>query len=146
MPIKRWTITNHGDSNPATRKYVFPQNPLSMTSPFPEKSVTAQSTPRGRALLWEGGTQPHPWEFSGPVLHKDHFDALAHWVYDIRRRLVIEDHYGRIIDVYFTNFDVIPKRRVGYYYSHDYTVSALVLAMRYGTAEVEDPTQLGYFS
>ncbi len=144
--VKRWRIINPNDSNAATREYRFPQNPEKMTSPYPKKSVTSSGTPRGRILLWQGGTGAQQWSFSGPILNKKHLDDLAHWVYDIRNRLVIEDHYGRYIGVYLTDLDAVPRRRVNRYYSHEYTVNAMVLTLRYGGDQVPDKNSLGYLT
>ncbi len=138
MAIKRWVLRDPSDTNPATNTYTFIRNPREMTSLYQERAITSTPTTAGRILLWEGARNAKQFTFSGPVLEKSLFDALQKWVYK-RRRLILTDHYGREISCVLTNIDLVPKRRVGYYYSHEYTVSGLALAIGQPTVDNEGP-------
>ncbi len=127
--VRRWVLTDPFDTNPATNTYTFPRNPSSMTSVFPTRQVSSMSTSAGKILLYEGQTPTTQWEFSGMVLSKTQLDSLHAWVYKKRRRVVLNDHFGRNITLVFTGMDAVPRRRVNYYYSHDYTVTALILGV-----------------
>lgn len=129
MSVKRWVITDPHDTNVATKSYTFPINPRDMTSPYKERSITAQGTARGRILFFEGAAQAKQWQFSGPILDKAHMDALRLWVYNRPGRVIITDHYGRVIECILQSLDVTPKRRLGYYYSHEYTITAMITAI-----------------
>jgi hypothetical protein len=98
------------------------------------------STTNNKTLLYEGLTPAKAWQFSGPILDKQQFTDLTSWVYDRKRRVIINDHYGRNISCVLTTFEVTPKRRNGYYYSHEYTISALVLAVSAPTIANQGPT------
>lgn len=125
MSVLRWVITDPY----LTTSYTLPRNPLSMSSPYPAKAVTSYTTTTGSLLLTEGASTAQPWTFTGPLLDKDNLTDLLSWTYGHKRRLVIRDHFGRDITCYLTGLEVIPKRRTGYYYSHDYTMSALVISV-----------------
>jgi hypothetical protein len=123
VTVLRWKLIDPSN----TDVYTFPRNPLSMTSPYRVKAVTASSTTNGKILLTEGAQTAQQWSFSGPLLDKQNLLDLLDWTYDRRRRVLIQDHFSRQISCYLTGLDVQPKRRTGYYYSHDYTINALVL-------------------
>lgn len=138
MTVKRWKFVDvflTADNNLGAGgtdlplSYTFPRNPMAMSSPYPDKAVTPATSARGRHLLFEGTTPPKQWTFNGPLLDKDHFEDLYHWVYERKWRIRIEDHFGRHIYCYLLSMEVEPKRRIGYYYSHDYTISALALSV-----------------
>jgi hypothetical protein len=131
--VRRWVITDPYDTNPTTNTYHFPRNPREMTSLHRERAVSSLSTTNHKILLYEGQTPAKSWTFSGSFLHMSEYDDLREWIYDRKRRLIINDHYGRNITCVLTALDAVPKRRIGYYYSHEYTVTALVL-------DVSDPT------
>lgn len=139
MAVLRWVITDPYDTNPSTNTYTFPRNPETMSSPYGERSVTSTVTVGGKVLLHEGTTPAKQWTFQGPVLDKAHFDALHLWVYTKKRRLKVTDHYGRVITLVFTGLEVVPKRRTNVYYSHDYTVTALITAITAPTATDAGP-------
>ena len=126
MSILRWTVYDPLDVNPVTNHFTFPINPASATSPYPERSIQSMTSTRGTTLFTEGGAQAKQWQFSGPILNKDQFELLRVWTYEKPGRLLINDHFGRKIRCMWTNFDAVPKRRPNIYYSHDYTISALV--------------------
>jgi hemolysin activation/secretion protein len=127
MSVLRWKLTDPENADSATNSYTFPRNPSSMTSVFPQRSVSSYSTTAGKVLLYEGATPPKSWQFSGPLLDKDQFVALNAWVYTKKRRIYLDDHFGRRLTVVFTELEVVPKRRVNHYWSHDYTVTALIV-------------------
>jgi hypothetical protein len=129
MSVLRWVLNDPYDSNPATNHYTFPRNPVSMTSVYPERSISATTTTSGKILLYEGTTPAKSFTFSGPILDKQQFTDLHTWVYLKKRRLFLTDHFGRKIAVVFTTMDVVPKRRVNYYWSHDYTITGLIMAI-----------------
>lgn len=133
MSVLRWVLNDPYDTNPATNTYTFPRNPESMTSPLGERSLSSLVTTAGKVLLYEGTTPAKSWQFSGPLLEKAHYDALYTWVYTKNRRVNLTDHYGRVLSLAFQTLDAQPKRRVNYYWSHDYTVTALILSMSAAT-------------
>lgn len=139
--VKRWVITDPYDSNPATNTYLFPRNPADMTSVFPERAVASMTTTAGAILVYEGATPAKSWQFSGPLLDKQQYLDLDQWVYGRKRRVVITDHYGRNITVVLQTLDVVPKRRVNYYWSHDYTVTALILGITAPTVGPGGPNE-----
>lgn len=114
-------------------EWTVPINPREMSSPFPEKSVTIRQTTalNGQVLLYEGSSPPANWTFSGAILDWEHYWRLQVWS-SKGNRIVITDHFGRDIVCYLTRFDPSPKRAIGRYWRHEYTMSALVL---------ETPTQ-----
>lgn len=139
MSTLRWVIVDPYDPNPLTNTYHFPRNPSEMSSPLPERAVSSMTTSAGKTLLYEGATPPKQWTFSGPILDKQQFLDLQKWVYTKKRRLNLTDHFGRIISLVFTAVEMTPKRRVNYYYSHDYVVTALVLSVGPATVPPTGP-------
>ena len=139
MAVKRWVINDPYDTNVLTNSYTFPRNPTTMSSPYGERSVSSLVTVGGKVLLHEGTKPAKQWTFEGPILDKAHLVALHHWVYNRKRRLKLTDHYGRIITLVFVSLEVVPKRRVNVYYSHDYTVTALVVSISAPTATDAGP-------
>lgn len=137
--VQRWVIKDPYTDDADDRYYHFPRNPTTMGNVYPERPVSAFATTMGKVLLYEGATQPRQWSFSGPILDKDQFAALQHWVYTKKRRLVLTDHFGRDITLVFTSLELIPKRRVNYYYSHDYTVNALIISITPATVKNDGP-------
>lgn len=125
--VQRWVIVDPYDTNPATNHYTFPRNPAEMSGVYPERALSPLSTTAGKILTFEGATPAKSWTFSGPLLDKQQFTDLHTWVYLKKRRLVLTDHFGRDITLVFQSLDVVPKRRLNYYWSHDYTVTALIL-------------------
>jgi hypothetical protein len=128
---QRWVLRDPADSNPATQTYTFPINPDRMTSPFPARQVTYESTTAidGQPIMWEAQTPPKQWGFGGTILNDTHYEALRHWTYDRQGRLWLWDHFGRRLTVTLTDFAPEPKRGVGRYWLHEYTVNAWVYAI-----------------
>lgn len=124
--VLRWVLADPYDSDPTTNTYTFPRNPASMTSVYPDRAVTAQVTTFGKRLFIEGTTPAKQFTFAGPILEKSHFDALRDWCYNHTQRINLHDHFGRIIKCVLVSVDMVPKTRINYYYSHDYTVTALI--------------------
>jgi hypothetical protein len=129
MSVLRWVIVDPYDANPTTNTYTFPRNPAEMSSVYPERAVSSLATTNGKVLLYEGTTPPKQFTFGGPVLDKQQFLDLQTWVYSKKRRLNLTDHYGRVISCVLTAVDLVPKRRINYYYSHQYEVTGLVLSV-----------------
>lgn len=127
--VLRWTITDPYDTNTQTRVYTFPRNPAEMSSIYPDRSISSFTTLHGRVLFYEGTTPAKQFTFAGPVMEKAHFDALREWVYKRKRRVIIRDHFGRKITCVLSSVELVPKRRVNKYYSHDYTVTGLVVSI-----------------
>jgi len=121
---KRWELRDSsGDV------YVFVPNPNQMTSPFPNRNVTMQSTTAvdGKVLLFEGTSQPVQWTFGGDIQDHEQYEALRQWVYDrVGRRVRVYDHFGRRITCVLTRFDPTPVRSVGKYWRHTYEITAIV--------------------
>lgn len=122
---KRWELHDStGDS------YVFVPNPNKMTTPFPTRNITMQSTTAvdGKVLLFEGTAQPVQWTFGGDIQDHVQYEALRSWVYDrTGRRVWLFDHFGRRITLVLTGFAPEPVRAVGKYWRHGYTVTAIVI-------------------
>jgi hypothetical protein len=140
MSVKRWVLTDPYDTNAATNRYTFPRNPEAMTSLNPERQISSLATLGGQILLHEGNRAAKQWQFNGPILDKAHYDALYEWVYNKRRRVRLTDHFGRTISLVFSQMEAVPRRRVNVYWSHDYTISALVLAVSAATVTDDGPT------
>lgn len=125
MPaFKRWILSD------ANGSYTFPNNPNAMTSPFGARNISTKVSTAvdGQVLLFEGNRSPVEWTFSGDILDHELYESLRSWVYDrIGRRVTITDHYGRAIIAVLTKFDPTPKRAVGKYWRHTYTVTAVVV-------------------
>ena len=82
----------------------------------------------GQALLFEGFAAPTEWTFSGSTLDAANYEALRAWTYDRPgRRLYLYDHYGRRMTIVLKQFAPTPKRSIGKYWRHEYTITALVL-------------------
>lgn len=111
--------------------YTPPLNPNAMTSLFPSRKITTQTATGvgGQVLMFEGNTPPQDWTFQGNILDEAHFEALRHWTYDIKQRIQITDHFGRPIVCVLTDFDAVPKRSVGVYWRHTYSVKAIVVSV-----------------
>lgn len=126
----RWKIQDPADNTPQGT-YVFPINPNKMNSPFPEREITTLPTTAidGNTLVWEGRSTPAAFTFGGSILDRAHYEALRHWVYDRQGRMFLFDHFGRRMVVNFKKFDPEPRRRVGRYWSHEYTIDCLVLSV-----------------
>lgn len=105
-----------------------PINPREMSSPFAEKNVTTLGTTAidGKVLLFEGAASPAQWTFAGRILDPDHYAQLLYWS-EKKNRIRITDHFGRNIVCYLQKFEPTPKRAANHYWSHDYTMTALVL-------------------
>lgn len=135
MAVKRWRFRGEGED------WTVPINPNAMSSLFPQRAITARTTTAGATLLFEGARQPAPWTFSGVILNAAHYEGLRHWVYDIKQRVIITDHYGRDIQCVLTAFTPTPVRGVNRPWRHTYEVSATVLAV--GKPTVGDPVLTG---
>lgn len=124
---KRWVLSDGSEDS-----YTFQPNPNAMSSPFPERSITTKVTTAvdGQVLLMEGMATPATWTFSGDILDHTQYEALRSWVYDrVGRRVVVTDHFGRRIVCVLIKFDPVPKRAVGRYWRHTYTISAVVVSV-----------------
>ncbi len=132
MSVLRWRLQDPADATP-DGVYEFPWNPNKMTSPFPARQLTAKATTAidGQVLLWEGATMPANWTFGGAIKDAAHYEALRSWVYDRQGRLLVHDHFGRMLVVVLKEFKPDPgeKMRVGRYWYHTYTVDAVVLSI-----------------
>ena len=122
--VARWVF--HDPYLPET--WEVPINPREMSSPFAEKAVSLRQTTAvdGRALLFEGSAAVPDWTFTGVILDPGHYANLLKWS-EKRNRIQITDHFGRMIVCYLTKFEPTPKRAVGRYWRHEYTMTALVL-------------------
>lgn len=123
--VQRWIFTD----SVASEVWEVPINPREMSSPFVEKSISMRQTTAvdGRTLLFEGSPPAPQWTFSGRILSTEHYEELLRWS-EKRNRITITDHFGRIIECYIQRFDPTPRRAHSYYWSHDYTMTVLVLA------------------
>lgn len=123
---KRWKLEDSGGS------YTFTLNPKTMTSPFGQRNIVLKYTTAidGQVVLMEGNRQVPEWTFSGNILDAEHYEALRSWVYDrLGRRVTLSDHFGRRIVCVLTKFDPTPKRAVGKYWRHEYTITAIVISV-----------------
>lgn len=131
----RWRFQDPYATGP-TSAYTFPINPNAMTSPFRKRNIQAKGTTSvdGADILIEGRANPAEWTFTGDILDAAHYEALRSWVYDRPgRRIYVYDHYGRRLICVLTSFDVQPKRSVGKYWRHEYTISAIVTSVSQAT-------------
>jgi len=129
MAVLRWRLQD--PANPGD-EYTFPISPNRMSSPFPQRLVTTKGTTAvdGQVLLWEGATEPTNWEFGGAILNAAHYEALRSWVYDKPGRMFLWDHFGRRYDLVFKEFKPEAERmKVGRYWYHGYTITALVVSI-----------------
>lgn len=126
--VQRWRFFDPYDPDPRTNIYTFTFNPNEMSSPFPQRNVTAETTTAvdGQTLFFEGNARPTEWSFAGDILDAAHYEALRSWVYDRRRRIYIYDHFGREIQCVLTAFTPTPKRSVCRYWRHTYEIRAFV--------------------
>lgn len=131
MAFKQWKFTDPYDTNSGTNSYTFPINPNTMTSPFPQRAISSTQTTAvtGQVLLWEGSVPAKSWQFGGVLLDEAQHEALRAWVYERHNRIIVTDHFGRPITCALQQFDAQPKRSVGKYWRHDYTITALVTAV-----------------
>ena len=131
MTVADFSVLKWRFDDPATGdSYVFNISPNDQTTPFPKRAITSSATtaPTGQILMFEGARPAAEWSFTGVTLTADQYEALRHWVYDKRNRIVVTDHFGRKITCVLVSFEPVPGRRsLGRYWRHDYTVSALVV-------------------
>ena len=139
MAVHRWRFIDPSSGD----YYVFEHNPKEMTSPFPRRNITAQTTTaiNGQVVLMEGNPGPAEWTFRGSIRSKAHYDALRSWVYDDQgrprsRRIIILDHFGRQLEALLLSFNPTPKRALNVYWRHEYEMTALVTKV--GLASVEN--------
>ena len=127
MSFLRWVFTD-----PATgATYEFPVNPNKMTSVFPDKTITIETTTAGdgQVLLFQGNTKPTNWQFSGDILDEAQYEALRHWTYDIHNRIKVTDHFGRDLLVVLQSFAPEPKAGNGKFWRHLYTIKAVLISV-----------------
>jgi hypothetical protein len=127
--VFRWQFYDPYDPNPDTATYQFPRNPNAMTTPFPQRNLTLKQVTAidGQVLLYEGQPTLAQWTFSGDIKDAAHYDLLRSWVYDRKHRIYVTDHFGRQLLVVLTKFDAVPKRGVGVYWRHTYTITGTVI-------------------
>lgn len=127
MAVHRWALRDVNTSE----VFTFPQNPAEMTSPFPARNITVQATTAvdGQTILFEGASHPASWTFAGSCRTPEFYESLRSWVFEHPGRVQVTDHFGRVITCVLTGFDPVPKRSVGVYWRHNYTVTALVLSV-----------------
>ncbi len=125
----------------AGETYSVPINPNKMGKLKAARAISTRTTTAfdGRAVFFEGQRPPQSWTFSGTILHKDHLDALDHWVYE-KGRITITDHLNRAIYCVLEDFDAQLKRAINKPYKHEYTVTGLVISVS-DAAAVEDPPE-----
>lgn len=129
--VYRWRFEDPADANPATRTYTFAISPDTMSSPFGTRSVTFEGTTAvdGQPIMWETQMPPTQFTFGGQILDDAHYEQLRAWTYDRQGRLFLYDHFGRRMIVTLTKFDPTPKRAIGRYWRHTYTITAFVYAI-----------------
>jgi hypothetical protein len=109
--------------------WTVPLNPREMGSPHTKRSLTYKTTTggpgTGRVVIFERIREPQPWEFSGAIITKDHYDKLLYWSQK-PNVITIKDHYGRNWLVLLEEFAPTPKRSVGKPWRHEYTMRGTV--------------------
>lgn len=105
--VTRWIV-----QDPDLGDYTFPINPKEMSTPFPARTLTVESTtaPDGQPLTWEGAPKPHPWEFRGHIETQDFYDQLVFYAESNRRYWLI-DHRRRAWQVTFEAFEPTLRTR-----------------------------------
>lgn len=123
--VQRWKFDDGAGTT-----YTVPINPNKMSKLRAPRTINTHVTTAvsGQALFFEGRRPPGAWTFSGVILHKDHYQALDFWVYQTGR-IVITDHYNRLISCVLSDFDAQPHRSVGKPWRHDYTITGLVIGV-----------------
>lgn len=127
MAVVRWIF--HDPYTDPVETWTVPINPNTMTSPFRDKNVSTQVTTavNGKTLLFEGNAAPAQWQFGGVILDHDHYQELLRWI-NKRNRIQITDHFGRQMWAYLLSYKPDPRRALGRYWKHDYTIDAIVLS------------------
>lgn len=123
-PVTRWVFRDLKTGEQAT----VPLNPNAMTSPYPTRKYTYNSTtagPAGTVVTNEGHPDPVSWQWSGDLLDRRHFDFLLHWSRK-QNRIRITDHFLRQFVCLFDSFQPIPKRGLQHYWRHTYTCACTV--------------------
>jgi len=125
--VIRWVFHDPTGADP---DYTVPINPNVMSSIYPKKTMTMETTTavNGKVLLWQGMTKPVEWSFGGEILDETHFENLRHWVYDKNYRIQITDHFGRVLKVVLESFEPTPKRAINVYWRHQYTVTGILIS------------------
>ena len=128
----KWTFTDHATGD----VYTFRVNPNQMSSPFPVRNIQSQATTalNGQPILYEAAAPPREWTFGGAILTGVQYEELRSWAVDRKGWITVTDHYGRRLTGVFTQFDPSPRRGVGRYWYHDYTIHMLL------TGSVSAPT------
>lgn len=130
--LQQWKLVDPTDAS-AGGLYLFEPNPNKMSSPFPARALTTESSsaPGGRPMVWEGPTPPTEWSFGGSILDKAQYEALRSWVYDRPGHVYVYDHFGRRLDTVLREFiPESPERmRNGRYWYHTYTIKAVVFGI-----------------
>lgn len=114
----------------AEERYTFPVNPTTMTSPFPEKVFATSATTSfmdGRTITFEGSHHIQPVTLTGTLLTEADYDELLRW-YGKRYRFWLFDDFHRSWVVYFTAFDVLPKRDTQRRWTQTYSMTLLFFA------------------
>lgn len=130
----KWRFEDLQDTNPATKVWTLEQNPREMTSPFGPRNIVARGSVAvgGQMLAWEGNPGPVEWEFRGRIRTKTAYDEFLRWSKK-PHRFYLYDHFGRRLTVVLTNFNPAPKTDIHRYWSHEYSMSALVFAISSAT-------------
>lgn len=113
--------------------YVMPQNPVSMSSPHFQRTLSQEHTTSVRDGVYhiaEVGITAVEWQFAGTCLTQAFYDKLVQY-YELPRRFYVIDHRNRAWTVAFTSLDFKARLRTNVDGSltdwvHDYTVTALV--------------------
>lgn len=125
MAIQRWYLQDPVPGGSAS--YTFPNNPASMTSPHPDRTLTPGATvaQSGQDLIWEGASRPHQWQFAGYAGTQEFQEVLLSFV-TLNRRFYLTDHRKRSWEVSFEGLDIKQRNDLGNPWAVDYTVTAYV--------------------
>jgi hypothetical protein len=134
--VRHWVVQ---DVAPGGGTYTFPHNPAEMTSPFPPRVITVETTvlhgytddtgytQTGRPVSWEGATKAHQWEWKGFTADEAYLTKLTELVASNRRYYLI-DHRNRAWVVTFEHLDAKPLIRPNLPWAHEYSVRCLIYA------------------
>ena len=129
--VYKWVLQDLAPSGIGS--YVFPANPLSMTSPHGARVLQQSHTTSavtGQFHISEPGAVAQEWQFAGVCTTQAFYDKLVQF-YELPRRFYLIDHRNRAWKVAFTSLDFKARKRTNLNGSltdwvHDYTVSALI--------------------
>jgi hypothetical protein len=107
--------------------YEFAINPLDVSMPSIQKTITTEKTASGKDIVFQGNGPPQKLSFSGTILTEVHLNAMREWFYK-EKQVSITDDLGRQYWVYLTAFSPTRNYSAQYPWRHEYSADATVLS------------------